>query len=255
MAGSSTSREHSPRVALVTGASSGIGYEIAHVLGANGYRVALCARRRDRLETLKAELADAGVEVLAHPTDLREEAEILALFEVIRQTWGGVDVLINNAGLGHKSPLMSGETKAWQEMLAVNVLALCICTREAVKDMRQRGDNGQIVHISSLSGHRVPGASGVYAATKFAVRALTEGLRQELRAANSQVRVSAISPGLAETEFAEKYHDSTEIAQEVYGRFPVLQPQDVAEAVAYVLAQPTHVQVHDVLLRSVYQVS
>jgi NADP-dependent 3-hydroxy acid dehydrogenase YdfG len=187
--------------------------------------------------------------------DLREEADILAVFAAIRQTWGGVDVLINNAGLGHKSPLMSGDTEAWREMLEVNVLALCVCTREAIQDMQQRGDRGHIVHISSLSGHRVPGASGVYAATKFAVRALTEGLRQELRAANSAIRISAISPGFTETEFAEKYHNSPDIARDIYSRFPVLQPADVANAVAYVLAQPEYVQVHDVLVRPTFQAS
>ncbi|MBE7379858.1 MAG: SDR family NAD(P)-dependent oxidoreductase [Leptolyngbya sp. SIO1E4] len=251
---SSDSDQPSP-VALITGASSGIGQAIAQTLAQQGYRVALCARRGDRLAALKTELIAGGAEVLIHPTDLRQESDILTLFETIRQTWGGVDALINNAGLGYKAPLMSGQTEAWREMLDVNVLALCICTREAIQDMQQRGDRGHIVHISSLSGHRVPGASGVYAATKFAVRALTEGLRQELRAANSAIRISAISPGFTETEFAEKYHNSPETAQEIYSRFPVLQPQDVANAVAYVLAQPEYVQVQDILLRSTYQIS
>ena len=251
----SASNDRSPQVALVTGASSGIGRAIALTLAQKGYRVALCARRRDRLEELKTHLVTIGAEVLIHTTDLCQESDILALFQAIRQHWGGVDVLINNAGLGRKAPLMSGATEAWREMLDVNVLAVCICTREAIQDMQQRGDRGHIVHISSLSGHRVPSTSGVYAASKFAVRALTEGLRQELRVANSQIRISSISPGLAETEFAEKYHASSAVAQEVYGRFPVLQPQDVASAVAYVLSQPEHVQVHDVLIRSAYQAS
>ncbi|MEM9006296.1 MAG: SDR family NAD(P)-dependent oxidoreductase [Cyanobacteria bacterium P01_F01_bin.86] len=251
----STPNDRPTPVALVTGASSGIGQAIARTLAQASYRVALCARRSDRLQDLQKDLTAAGAEVLICPTDLRQESAILALFQTIRQTWGGVDVLINNAGLGRKAPLMSGATEAWQEMLDVNVLALCICTREAIQDMRQRGDRGHVVHISSLSGHRVPGTSGIYAASKFAVRALTEGLRQELRAANSQIRVSAISPGLAETEFAEKYHASAVVAQEVYGRFPVLQPQDVANAVAYVLSQPEYVQVHDILVRSTYQTS
>jgi len=251
---SNTGDRTSP-VALVTGASSGIGEAIAHKLAQQGYRLAICARRRDRLETLKSKLEAAGAAVLMQPADLRQEADILALFDHIRQTWGGVDVLVNNAGLGHKSPLMSGETEAWREMLEVNVLALCICTREAVEDMQQRGDRGHIVHISSLSGHRVPGASGVYAASKFAVRALTEGLRQELRAADSQIRVSAISPGFTETEFAEKYHNDADKAQQVYSRFPVLQAEDIANAVIYVLSQPEYVQVHDVLVRSTFQES
>ena len=247
--------DRSTPVALVTGASSGIGEAIARKLAHQGYRLAICARRRDRLAELQRQLEDAGTAVLMQTADLRQEADILALFDQVRQTWGGVDVLVNNAGLGRKSPLMSGETEAWREMLEVNVLALCVCTREAVKDMQQRGDRGHIVHLSSLSGHRVPGTSGVYAASKFAVRALTEGLRQELRAADSQIRVSAISPGFTETEFAANYHGDAAQAEQVYSRFPVLQADDVANPVAYVLSQPDYVQVQDVLVRSTFQES
>lgn len=237
-------------VALITGASSGIGAAIAEQLAAGGYRLVLCARRQERLQALANSLQAKGAAVLTCGCDLRDEASILRLFEQIRQTWHHLDVLVNNAGLGHRAPLMSGDTEAWREMLEVNVLALCICTREAIQMM---GDRGHIVHISSLSGHRVPSANGVYAASKFAVRALTEGLRQELRAANSQVRVSAISPGYTETEFAEKYNRSPEKARQIYDQYPMLQPQDVAQAVAYVLSQPDHVQVHDVLLRPTQQ--
>lgn len=249
----SAASEHNAAVALVTGASSGIGWAIAQSLAHKGYRIVICARRQERLEALQEKLMANGAEVMVQAADLRQESDILRLFEAIRQRWGGVDVLVNNAGLGRKSPLMDGDTAAWREMLEVNVLALCICTREAVRDMRQRGDRGHIIHISSLSGHRVPGGSGVYAASKFAVRALTEGLRKELRAADSQIRVSAISPGFTETEFAENYHGDATKAGEVYSRFPVLQPEDIANAVTYVLEQPEYVQVHDVLVRSTFQ--
>jgi 17beta-estradiol 17-dehydrogenase / 3beta-hydroxysteroid 3-dehydrogenase len=241
------------QVALVTGASSGIGAAIARRLAAAGSRVAVCARRRDRLQALADSLRAQGADVLAQPADLRQEADILAIFGAIRQQWGGVDLLINNAGLGKKAPLMTGDTDAWREMLEVNVLALCICTREAIQDMQARGDRGHIVHISSLSGHRVPSISGLYSGTKFAVRSLTEGLRQELRSAGSMIRVSSISPGYVQTEFAENYHQSAEKAAETYSRFPVLQPTDIAEAVYYVLSQPDYVQVHDILLRPTQQ--
>lgn len=260
------STQNSAPVAMITGASSGIGAAIARRLAEAGYRLALCARRLERLEQLKADCVAAGNEVglstsdvLIQSVDLRQESQILEFFEHVRQKWGGVDVLINNAGLGHREPLMTGETEAWREMLEVNVLALCICTREAIRDMcdrsNQRPGSGQIIHISSMSAHRVPGGSGVYAASKFAVRALTEGLRQELRAAEADIRVSSISPGFVETEFAEKYHNSTEKAREVYSQFSVLQPQDIAEAVWYVLSQPAHVQVHDILVRPTQQKS
>jgi NADP-dependent 3-hydroxy acid dehydrogenase YdfG len=242
-------------VAMITGASSGIGAAIAHRLAREGYRIAVCARRQERLQQLALDLKEQGASVITQSVDLRQESQILDFFDTIRRTWNGVDVLINNAGLGHRASLMDGDTEAWRDMLEVNVLALCVCTREAVQNMRDRGGRGHIIHISSMSGHRVPSSSGVYAASKFAVRALTEGLRQELRAADSEIRVSSISPGYVETEFAEKYHNSQEKAQAVYSRFPVLQPQDIAEAVWYVLSQPSHVQVHDVMLRPTRQES
>jgi NADP-dependent 3-hydroxy acid dehydrogenase YdfG len=253
MVNASTANDRRSPVALVTGASSGIGEAIADALAHRNYQVVICARRKERLEALQEKLTGDGAEVLAYPADLRQESDILALFEAIRNQWGGVDVLVNNAGLGRKAPLMSGETEVWREILEVNVLALCVCTREAMQDMRRRGDRGHIIHIGSMSGHRVPGGSGVYAASKFAVRALTEGLRQELRAAQSQIRVSAISPGFTETEFAEKYHGDVAKAEEIYARFPVLQPKDIANAVTYVLDQPEYVQVHDVLVRPTFQ--
>lgn len=246
---------HSQRVALVTGASSGIGEAIARRLATEGYRLVICARRQERLNALAAHLQTVSTEVLAQQVDLRQEDDILRLFEQIRNTWGGVDVLINNAGLGHRESLMTGRTEAWREMLEVNVLALCICTREALRDMRGRGNAGHIIHISSMSGHRVPASGGVYAASKFAVRSLTEGLRQELRAAGTQIKVSSVSPGFVETEFAEKFNQSAEKAREVYSQFPVLQPKDIAEAVWYLLSQPDHVQVHDILLRPTLQTS
>jgi len=235
------------RVALVTGASSGIGRAIALLLAREGLRVAACARRVERLEELRAD-AGAG-ELLPLGVDLRNEAQILQMFERIRAEWGGVDVLVNNAGLGHDAPLAAGSTEQWREMLDVNVLALSVCTREAISDMRRRGDDGHVIHISSMAAHRVPPGSGMYAATKFAVRALTEALRQELRHEGSKIRVSALSPGYVETEFAAHYHKSEAAAKKTYGRFQVLQPDDVAQAVRFVLESPPHMQVHDILIR------
>jgi NADP-dependent 3-hydroxy acid dehydrogenase YdfG len=239
------------RVALVTGASSGIGRSIARMLAAEGMRVAMCARRIDRLTEIAGEIG--APRALAIQADVREEAQILAAFDAVRRHWGGVDVLINNAGLGRNAPLLVSDSDAWREMLDVNVLALCICTREAVRDMRARGDAGYVVHISSMAAHRVPPMGGVYAATKFAVRALTEGLRQELHALKSNIRVTAISPGYVETEFAAVYNGSEEAARKTYGRFKVLEADDVAAAVRYVLSQPAHVQLHDLLMRATEQ--
>jgi 17beta-estradiol 17-dehydrogenase / 3beta-hydroxysteroid 3-dehydrogenase len=237
-------------VALVTGASAGIGAACVRALHAQGLKVAFCARRGDRLAALEEEL---GERAAGFVTDLRDEDSILRMFKQIRERWGGVDVLVNNAGLGHAAPLASGSTEQWREMLEVNVLALCVCTREALSDMKRRAVAGQVVHISSMASHRVPPGSGVYSATKFAVRSLTEGLRAELRAEGSDVRVAAISPGYVETEFAANYHRSGEAAAATYGRYPCLQSEDVAEALLYLLGQPAHVQVHDVLMRPTRQ--
>jgi NADP-dependent 3-hydroxy acid dehydrogenase YdfG len=243
------------RVAAVTGASSGIGRAVAAALARSGMRVAVCARRRGALQELATELAREGAEVLPIPADLRQERDILGFFDAIRARWGGVDVLVNNAGLGRDAPLVSGETEPWREMWEVNVLALLIATREAVRDMRGRGDDGQVIHLSSMAAHRVPSGSGVYSATKFAVRSLTEGLRQELRELGSGIRVTALSPGFVETGFAAVYHQSEEAARETYGHYRCLQPEDIAAAVLYVLAQPPHVQVHDILMRPTRQSS
>jgi len=243
------------RVALVTGASAGIGAATVHRLLQEGMRVVGCARRVDRVEALFHEQDPGGECSLALPVDLRDVGQIEGLFEAVRQRWGGVDVLVNNAGLGHKAPLLSGDAELWREMLDVNVLALCVCTREAVADMRRRGDDGHVIHVSSMAGHRVPGGSGVYSATKYAVRSLTEALRLELRAAGSGIRVGALSPGFVETEFAERYHRSAELAQETYSRFKVLEASDMADAIVTMLAAPAHMQIHDLLVRPTAQPS
>ncbi|MEL6161528.1 MAG: SDR family NAD(P)-dependent oxidoreductase [Cyanobacteria bacterium J06623_5] len=241
-------------VAAITGASSGIGRAIALRLANMGYNVAICARREDRLAGVAKVLAAQGVDVLALTVDLRDEAQILRFFGAVQDRWGRLDVLVNNAGLGHKEPLMTGRSEAWREMLEVNVLALCICTREAIGLMKP-ANSGHIVHVSSMSGHRVPAIAGIYSATKFAVRSLGETLRRELRAENSAIRISSVSPGIVETEFAEKYHQSAEAAEETYSQFPVLQAGDVADAVAYALSQPAHVEVNDMLIRPTQQSS
>lgn len=241
--------------ALVTGASSGIGTAVATSLARSGLRVVLTARRADRLESLAEKLRADRAEVLVVPADARKETELIGVFDRVRATYGGVDVLVNNAGLGRSAPLMEGKTEDWREMLEVNVLALCICTREAIADMRSRDRPGHVFHIASMASYRVPpGTGAAYAATKHAVRALTEGLRQELRAQGSSIRVTAVSPGFVETEFATVFaHGDPGAAARTYGRFRVLTPEDVASAVLYALAAPDRMEVHDVLMRPTAQ--
>jgi NADP-dependent 3-hydroxy acid dehydrogenase YdfG len=236
--------------AVVTGASSGIGAETARALAAAGAGLVLAARRADRLDALAAERRAGGTTVAVVPTDMRREDDVLRLFAQARAALGGVDVLVNNAGLGRRAPLSSAPTEPWREMLEVNVLGLCIATREAIKDMEARGVAGHVVHVSSMAGHRIPGPDGgVYAATKFAVRALTEALRQELRARESAIRVTEVSPGHVHTEFADLFSGRPGAQAEIARRLKILEPRDVAEAILWVVTRPPHVEVHDVLLR------
>ncbi|MCA9642977.1 MAG: SDR family NAD(P)-dependent oxidoreductase [Polyangiaceae bacterium] len=250
MSDSQDAQRWTGKVALVTGASSGIGRATARALHALGMRVAVTGRREERLQALRGELGDS---LLPLPCDLRDLESIKSVFARIQESWGGIDVLVNNAGIGHETPLIGGDAEHWREMLEVNVLALCECTSLAVSDMQRRGVEGHIIHISSMSAHRVPSGSGVYSATKYAVRSLTEGLRQELRELGSPIRVSSVSPGFVETEFHSRYFQSEERAQATYRRYKVLQPEDIAKSVIHLLTAPPHVQIHDVLVRATEQ--
>nr|XP_043897729.1 dehydrogenase/reductase SDR family member 11a isoform X2 [Solea senegalensis] len=210
---------------------------------------------------LSAECQSAGYSgtLIPYKCDLSNEEEILSMFSAIKTLHKGVDVCINNAGLAHSEPLLSGKTEGWRNMIDVNVLALSICTREAYKSMTERNvDDGHIININSMSGHRVVPSADVhfYSATKYAVTALTEGLRQELRAAKSHIRVTSISPGIVETEFAFRHHNSDpEKAAAVYESIKCLKAEDISSAVTYVLSVPPHVQIGDLQLRPVEQVS
>jgi NADP-dependent 3-hydroxy acid dehydrogenase YdfG len=235
---------------LVTGGSSGIGRSIVIRLAREGYRVITCARQMHRLAELKRDLLDEGFEIFTIKADLKEENSILKMFEEIRNGFGGVEVLINCAGIGHNAPLLTSPSEPWRETIDVNIIALSICTREAVRMMRERGDRGHIVNISSMPGHRVGKIPGMYTATKFAVRALTESVRMELAAKGSGIRISQVSPGRVETEFHEKYFKQKDKAQAMYSEYKSLEGDDIARAVLYILSQPEHVNVDDILIKA-----
>ncbi|XP_030600420.1 dehydrogenase/reductase SDR family member 11-like [Archocentrus centrarchus] len=248
------------RVALVTGASVGIGAAIAVELVRCGMKVVGCARDVGKIQKLSAECQSAGHPGVLVPfkCDLTKEEDILSMFAAIKEQHKGVDVCINNAGLAHPELLINGKTSGWKNMMDVNVLALSICTREAYQSMKERNvDDGHIININSICGHRVvPNANlHFYTATKYAVTALTEGLRQELRAENTHIRATCISPGLVETEFALRlYRDHPDIAAGAYSAYKPLEAIDVANAVTYVLSAPPHVQIGDVQLKGTEQV-
>ncbi|XP_005932140.1 dehydrogenase/reductase SDR family member 11 [Haplochromis burtoni] len=248
------------RVALVTGASVGIGAAVAVELVRLGMKVMGCARDVEKILKLAGDCQSAGHPGVLVPfkCDLTKEEEILSMFAAIKEQHKGVDVCINNAGLAHPELLLNGKTSGWKNMMDVNVLALSICTREAYQSMKERNvDDGHIVNINGMCGHRVITNPDLhfYTATKYAVTALTEGLRQGLRAENSHIRATCISPGLVETEFLSRfYKDNPNKAAGAYSAYKSLEVTDVANAVTYVLSAPPHVQIGDVQMQGTEQV-
>ncbi|OCT91875.1 dehydrogenase/reductase (SDR family) member 11 S homeolog isoform X1 [Xenopus laevis] len=247
------------RVALVTGASVGIGAAVARALVQHGMKVVGCARSVDKIEKLAAECQSAGYPGTLFPykCDLSNEEEILSMFSAIKTLHQGVDVCINNAGLARPEPLLSGKTEGWKTMIDVNVLALSICTREAYQSMKERNiDDGHIININSVLGHIYHCAkyAHFYCATKHTVTALTEGIRQELRELKSHIRVTSISPGLVETEFAYRcFEHDPSLANTLYRSLKCLDGGDIANAVLYALGTPPHVQVHELIVRPTEQ--
>ncbi|XP_013880688.1 dehydrogenase/reductase SDR family member 11 [Austrofundulus limnaeus] len=247
------------RVALVTGASVGIGATIAKELVRSGMKVVGCARSVEKIQKLAAECQAAGYsgQLVPFKCDLSKTEEIESMFASIKAQHKGVDVCINNAGLAHPEFLLSGKTSGWKNMLDVNVLALSVCTREAYQSMKERNvDDGHIINLNSICGHVVIPSSDIhfYTCTKYAVTALTEGLRQELHEAKTHIRATCISPGVVATEFAPRlYSNDPEKAASSYTTYKALEAIDVANAVIYALSAPPHVQVGDITIRPVEQ--
>lgn len=235
------------KIAIVTGASSGIGEATARRLTESGCNVALAARREDRLKKLAAEL---GENVLPVPTDVTDPADCAALVARTIERFGDLDILINNAGLGFYGSIPEADPEDWRTMFEVNVLGVLYVTRAAVRHMLENG-SGDIVFISSIAGRRIPTAEAtVYASTKHAVNAIAEGLRMDLT--DKGIRSVTVEPGLVRTEFPESSHSS---AEEFYENkeFTPLEAEDIANAVAYALEQPDRVSINEILVRSTEQ--
>ncbi|KAG0726367.1 Dehydrogenase/reductase SDR family member 11 [Chionoecetes opilio] len=242
----------SGRVALVTGASAGIGASVARRLVAEGMRVVGAARRVERVQALADELKGQPGTLIPIKCDITKDDQVVSMFARIKRELGGVDVCVNNAGLAVFKDLLEGSPEEWRRMLDLNVVALCLCTREAVASMRERGvDDGHVIHLNSITGHYIPELPGFhfYCGTKQMVTTLTEALRLELRRANSKIRISSISPGRVETEFVvNTYGMSQDAAQQFYQERPRMQADDITDSLIHVLAAPPHVQIHDVLI-------
>ncbi|XP_021929737.1 farnesol dehydrogenase-like [Zootermopsis nevadensis] len=243
------------RVAVVTGASAGIGEAIAQELVKKGLKVVGLARRVDRVEALKNSLKSAAGKLYPLKCDVSNESEVREAFKWIKTNVGGVDILVNNAGVASFSSLIDGPTELWRKIFDLNVLGLSVCTKEALQSMKESGvDDGHIIHINSITGHRPPTHIGLqmYTASKHAVTALAEGLRLELVKLNSKIRVTSVSPGAVLTEIAEASVFPKEMIEPPEKK-PYLQSKDIADAVIYVLGTPTHVQIHELIVKPVGQ--
>ncbi|MBK8229211.1 MAG: SDR family NAD(P)-dependent oxidoreductase [Candidatus Eisenbacteria bacterium] len=235
-------------VALVTGASSGIGAATARALAAQGARLILAARRSDRLAALTAEIESVpGTTVLALSLDVRDREEVEAKLGTLPAAWQAIDLLVNNAGLSRGlDKLHEGSHADWEEMIDTNVKGLLYVTRSVVPGMVSRG-RGHVVNVGSIAGHEVYPNGNVYCASKHAVDALTRGMRIDLN--GTGVRVSTVDPGMVETEFSVvRFHGNTERAAGVYRGLTPLSADDVAEAIVWCASRPAHVNVAEIIL-------
>ncbi len=244
-------------VALVTGASSGIGEATALALAARGAHVAIAARRRDRLDTLARKIESTGAKALVLEADVTDEAHARSVVEQTVSRLGRLDTLVNNAGVMLLGPIVDAPTQEWERMVQLNILGLLHCSHAALPHLLRAAEDGprrvaDLVNISSTAGRVVRSGSGVYNATKFAVNAFSESLRQEVT--KRHVRVSLVEPGAVETELAS--HNRPEVLETISKRFANmerLQSEDIADAIAYVVTRARHVAVNEILIRPTEQ--
>lgn len=236
-------------MAIVTGASAGIGSAIAAKLVENGMIVAGLARRKEKIEELKKNLGANKGNLHAIKCDVGNENDILSAFKWITANLGPVHVLVNNAGIILSTTLSDGDTESWRNVIDTNVLGVLICAREAIKIMKSKNIAGHIINMNSILGHTIPNAfveANIYPATKHAVTGLTESLRLELATKDSPIRVTSISPGATETELSKS---SAELLDGVFVEDKMLQPEDIADAVVYVISTPTRVTIKELIIK------
>jgi NADP-dependent 3-hydroxy acid dehydrogenase YdfG len=239
------------KIVVVTGASSGLGEATARLLSAQGATVVLGARRADRIQSLAKDLEARGGKALALETDVTRREQVKALVDSAVQTYGRIDVMINNAGLMPQAPLEQLKVDEWDRMIDVNIKGVLYGIAAALPHM-QRQKAGHFINVSSVAGHRVGPGFAVYAATKYGVRALSEGLRQEVKPYN--IRTTVISPGAVATELPNTITDpaAAERVRTFYSQIAV--PADsFARAVAFAISQPEDVDINEILYRPTRQ--
>lgn len=243
------------KIVFITGASSGIGRSCARAFAREGARVIIAARRADRVKELAASMA-AEFEVPVHSfaLDVRDQPAVERAVASLPPEWKAVDILVNNAGLSRGlDKLHEGRLADWEEMIDTNVKGLLYVSRAVLPGMVERG-RGHVVNIGSIAGHDIYPGGSVYCATKFAVNALSRGLRMDLVA--TPVRVSTVDPGLVETEFSQvRFHGDEARAAQVYKGIAPLTPEDVAEAVLFCATRPPHVTISEMIVMPTNQAS
>lgn len=225
------------KVAVVTGAGSGIGEAIATLLHEEGAKVVLAGRNKEKLQNVANQLSQDSVKVV--PTDITNKEEVDELIKIAQQTFGGLDIVINSAGQMLSSKITDYQVDEWDSMIDVNIKGTLYTAQAALPTMLEQS-SGHLINIASISGFEVTKSSTIYSATKAAVHTITQGLEKEL--AKTGVKVTSISPGMVDTAITAAYNPTDR---------KKLEPQDIAEAVLYALTQPKHVNVNEITVRPV----
>ncbi|WP_315791189.1 SDR family NAD(P)-dependent oxidoreductase [Fischerella sp. JS2] len=240
------------KVAIITGASAGIGEATAITLAAEGAKVVLAARRSDRLDALVQRISNAGGTALSIVTDITDETQVQNLVQKTNAEFGRIDILINNAGIALVGTIDGANTSDWQRMVNLNLLGLLYVTHAVLPIMKAQGV-GHIVNISSVAGRTARVGVGVYNATKWGVNGFSESLRQEVCKQN--IRVTIVEPGLVNTEINDHITDpvAKQRSEERRKSITPLESEDVAAAIVYAVTQPQHVNVNEILIRPTQQ--
>jgi NADP-dependent 3-hydroxy acid dehydrogenase YdfG len=240
------------KVAIITGASSGIGYATALALSRAGAKIAAGARRTDRLMSLQSEISKNGGEIAIQKLDVTKKSECDTFVDAVIKKWGTVDILVNNAGLMPLSFFKSLKVDEWDRMIDVNIKGVLYCTAAVIAHMLNK-KSGHIVNISSVAGRVVFPAGSVYCATKHAVAAFSEGLRQEF-SQRANIRVTCIEPGVVATELTNTITDNAlEKFVKSIKQMQALQAEDIANAILFAVESPSHMNVNEILIRPTSQ--
>lgn len=241
------------RIALITGATSGIGEATVRLLASNNFNLILCGRRQDRLDNLQAELSNsASITTLSF--DVRDQQSVAKAIASLPDAWKEIDVLVNNAGNAHGlDPIQNGSIEDWDAMIDINVKGLLYVSKAVLPVMTER-KSGHIINLGSIAGKEVYPNGNVYCASKFAVDALTRGMRIDLNAFG--IKVTSINPGMVETEFSVvRFKGDKEKADQTYKGLTPLTGKDIADIILYVLQAPPHVQLADITVFPTAQAS